>query len=918
MRQVTLLVLVLYCAITSAKAQTIFVGFPKNGAVYQRDSQNKGVIKVLGTYNSTRFQRTFTRLEATLIKLDVRTGNPIPAEPEIKQTLDKSGTFFSGRFMVNSGWYELKVQSISIFNNLPLGSPVVSKVGVGEVFLIAGQSNAQGIDNDVAANAYPTNLPYPSMDGVRVQPNARLTEAQYAEYSANPNRFDLLALLGLRPDLTNLSSVANNQARIGPMGRSLWYWAAVGEKIANQYNVPVAFFNAAWFGTFINTYARSTNPNYSPLGRPSDGDPRYNPGTPYGAIRNSLRYFGSTYGLRAILWHQGETDTEALNSTDSRWRTEVNGEQRSITSSVDYTNKLNQVIAASRTDFGSQIPWVVAQTSFFVNNTSSLVTNGQLGVVNRSDQIYQGPNTDIAVTQRRTGSGEPVHFTGQGLVDAANAWFASLHDVLTNAPPITVQQLGTEHQTLVMGTNGNTVIAPTGTTYEWVDESNGSTHTNNVMNNQREVAVNNGSGACRAIVTNSQGNLIMTQAINMPYSIVDDTGETPPPDSQCKNGNEKSAGNRTPDNNGVVGGFGNSSEFMEYTFNVATAGSTNFSIHYASGDPQAGIMLVVNGTSVPMYRPSTASWTPNADASTTINLVGGTNTIRIQGSGDGNFSYDRLCIGSGSTPPPTGCAFSIAPTVSNGNPSCGQGITLFANCSGADCGGATFNWSGSNGQTYSGTSPGFAAPTGNGSVTYTLTVSKAGCGNQVGSTAITVTNCGGTPPTGFGIASVQLNCGSGVVTINLNSSNGNPVEYRAPGLQDWSTNQLVIPSWQRNNTAFTFYVRQSGNGELSTGYTSNCGGGRMATQSEPTAEGLWVSPNPTSGRVVARFTLDEGQRATLSVVNLTGQSLQTRAVVGTGKAQDETLDLSQQATGLYVVRLQTAVGAKTAKVILQR
>ncbi len=79
-----------------------------------------------------------------------------------------------------------------------------------------------------------------------------------------------------------------------------------------------------------------------------------------------------------------------------------------------------------------------------------------------------------------------------------------------------------------------------------------------------------------------------------------------------------------------------------------------------------------------------------------------------------------------------------------------------------------------------------------------------------------------------------------------------------------------------------------------------------------------MSPNPTSGKVVAQFTLDEGQQATLSVVNLTGQSVQSRAVVGTGKAQAESLDLSQQAGGVYVVRLQTAVGAKTAKVILQR
>lgn len=465
-----------------------------------------------------------------------------------------------------------------------------------------------------------------------------------------------------------------------------------------------------------------------------------------------------------------------------------------------------------------------------------------------------------------------------------------------------------------MGTNGNTVVAPAGNSYEWVDENSGTINTNNVMSTQREVAINDGNGTCRAIVTNSQGNLIMTQAITMPYSVVDDNG-TPPPPSQCKNANENSGGNRTVDSEGKVGGFGNASEYMQYTFTGQTAGNTTITVRYASGDSQAGIMLVVNGTNVPLFRPGTASWSPNADATTTINLVQNTNTIRIQGSETGNFTFNRICLGSSSTPPP-GC-FSVAPTVSNANADCNAPLTLNANCSGSDCNGVSYSWSG-NGQTYSGVSPGITGPGSNGTFTYTLTATKAGCTQQSGSVSVNVSGCGGTPP-GLSIASANLNCSTGAVTMSVNGNNGNPLEYRAIGLQDWSSSLLTVPAHQRNGTSFTFWARQAGNNEASIGYTTSCPGYRIATESrQETTDGLWVSPNPTSGKVVARFTLTAGERGSLSVVNLTGQSLQSRSVVGTGTSQEETLDLSQQAAGVYVVRLQTAAGAKTAKVVLQQ
>jgi len=551
----------------------------------------------------------------------------------------------------------------------------------------------------------------------------------------------------------------------------------------------------------------------------------------------------------------------------------------------------------------------------------------QLGVAD----VVQGPFTDnLDNTYRRPQvfnqagqpiGDEPVHFNTAGSSIVASRWVPIIKNhINSSVAPVTPQSIGTEPHLLTVQSDG-TVSAPAGfSDYRWVVSSDlldayapvaatreviqGNVSSPQVVNGKTILP----AGEYRAFIKNGQGNFILTQSLELPTT---DPGTPPTSGQTCKNGNENSGGNRTP-NGATVGGFGNSSEFMEYSFNVPTAGSTNFSIHYASGDSQADIMLVVNGTSVPLYRPGTASWMPNADATTTITLIAGNNTIRLQGSGDGNFTYDRLCIGSGSTPPPA--CFSIAPTVSNANPGCNAPLTLNANCSGNDCGGVSLAWSG-NGQTYSGPSPGITGPGSNGTTTYSVTASKAGCSNQTGSVSINVSGC---VTTGLAITGAAFNCGNGVVTLTMTGLNGNPVEYQAPGLQAWSTNPLVIPIWQRNNTTFTLYARQSGNNEASIGYTSSCAGYRMATSTEETAEGLWVSPNPTSGNVVARFTLNEGQGATLSVVNLTGQSLHSRAVVGTGKAQDETLDLSQQASGLYVVRLQTAVGVKTAKVILQR
>lgn len=782
-------------------------------------------------------------------------------------------------------------------SGLPFGPGTFTsslKVGIGEVFIIAGQSNAEGGHRefgDTGSFVLPPNTDQWRMDAVRVINEADPPQ-DWRDY---PNDYKRVKQLTSTKQAT----------QIGPRGRSLWYWASVGGQLAQDCGVPVAFFNAAFGDTTITQWATSTNPDalasgqYTPTNIQSPTADRFIAGSPYGFFGNMLRLYTSTYGVRAVLWMQGESDTKALVQKEdplykdgwadrplfNRLRNQVlpptnaanePNEKLWVRNSAEYAAKLRAVIQKSRTEVpGKEVPWVISQTSYIGANpsrrdldnggvSSQIVRDGQLISAIGLPGLYQMTNTDDLLSTYRIlfGADWPVHFNSAGTQIIADRWSSALKDICRNNRllPVTLQDLGTEPRELEISENGAELTAPSGfADYRWVsgrysfDLNTPIAQTQSIATPSEVARYGSGtsktevfaksavqtSGTYQVVLQNSNGLPILTQAVDFPYVIVDDTGYTPPPTTttnQCKAGNENSGGNRTP-NGAIVGGFGNSSEFMEYTFtNIPSAGNYTFTIRYASGDAQAGINLRVNGGAVQPMRPAgTASWTPGPEASQTLALNAGTNTIRIEGSGQGNFTFDRLCINAGgagtgtTTPPPP-------------------------------------------------------------------------------------------PPTSFAITGVQLNCSNGVVTMSLSGANANPVEYRAIGLQDWSTNPLTIPSWQRNGTTFTLWARQAGNPEVSTNFTSACSNGRLAlAHDEPeTTQGLLISPNPTTGRVVVRFTLTDKQAGTLSVVNLSGQTLQAQPVSGTGRMQEESVDLSRQPAGVYVVRLQAGNRVNSGKVVLQR
>ncbi len=444
----TFLFIISYCfALTTGFGQQLRLTLthPLDGAVYQRDDTGWGTVNIGGTFNSILFKNNIgSFVRARLVELNVSDGNTKPGGSTYIIPVQRRflGTSFSGSIRVPGGWYRIEAEAVRRVRQAgdPNSPPqfveeiietISSKVGIGEVFIISGQSNAQGLPNSPGdVNIAQTNLDF---DGVRMQPvnvgpNAELPKAFYVSISAPTASYDQIRSDFVK-NTVRAAQTPTNQG-IAPTGNSLWYWSYVGQKLAQRYNVPIAFYNVAFGGTHIKAWAQSTDNQSEPDGAPViSGTNRYGPGAPYRILRTALRLYGSIYGVRSILWLQGETDAKALNEK-SQWL------DRSVDNAEDYKNRLQRVIQQTRTDFGP-VPWIVGQTSIVGGDPnvvkdspiSLLIANGQSLAATTSSsnpalqvsvsgssvgsQVFLGPNMNNSVTVRRTpGSGyadEPVH-----------------------------------------------------------------------------------------------------------------------------------------------------------------------------------------------------------------------------------------------------------------------------------------------------------------------------------------------------------------------------------------------------------------------------------------------------------------------------------------------------------------------------
>lgn len=323
---------------------SITITSPVNYQVIQRNGSNQANITVTGTYTGTP-----TAIEASWNSGAYTT---IVASPA-------GGTFSGTISNQTAGQGTLIVR----FTNNTSVSSSKSYVGIGDIFVSAGQSNGSGRGLNPQTYSNPTLK---------------------ASLFGNDDVWKELA----DPTDSNTNQVDSVSLEVpGVEGGSVWPLIATNY-LADQ-NVPVAFIPTTKGGTSITQW----QPNSS-----NHGDVT----TLYGSMYRRINAVG---GVKAVLFWQGENDMGTSRAT--------------------YLSKVTSLANAIYSDFG--VKTVVAQIGPYNNQTATNIDNVRLAQIdawNAGGNILPGPSLyDIQITDLTY----YVHFrTDAEVAAAATRWWAAI------------------------------------------------------------------------------------------------------------------------------------------------------------------------------------------------------------------------------------------------------------------------------------------------------------------------------------------------------------------------------------------------------------------------------------------------------------------------------------------------------------
>lgn len=253
------------------------------------------------------------------------------------------------KLTLKAGWYQLDFRAKKA--GTVVTTSCVKRVGVGEVFVTCGQSNS-------------------------------------ANYGKPPQKAqdDRVSSCNFQTGLWQHGD--DPQPGAGGGGGSAW--ALLGDLLVKKYDVPVGFICIGVGSTAVSFW--------TPTGK---GYPR---------LKQALQLAGKQ-GVRAVLWHQGESDS-------------IPG-----TSAENYAKMLSDTIVQSRKDAGWDVPWGVALASFHPKpeataERQAAIVAGQRKVIAKVPGVFKGPETDSFHT--RGWLSDSVHFNAQGLTAHAQGWAEAL------------------------------------------------------------------------------------------------------------------------------------------------------------------------------------------------------------------------------------------------------------------------------------------------------------------------------------------------------------------------------------------------------------------------------------------------------------------------------------------------------------
>ena len=348
---------------TSSKSEAELYS-PQDFQVFQRQSRLEGKISIQG-HTSKQADRIRVRIS----------GNSLKGELNPKWTsvnLDKETGDFSGDIPVTAGgFYSVEVE-ISAAHKV-VADLRVAHVGVGEVFVVSGQSNS-------------TNYG---------EVKQKTLTGEVASFDGNTWR------------LANDPQPATQDHSTGGS-----FVPSFGDALFEKYRVPIGVVSVGYGGTSVRQWLPAgehvQEPPMGELAITHMADGTYvSDGKLFEGMLAQINRLGIG-GFRALLWHQGESD--ALH------------EPGHTISPQDYTTIMSLVIRASHARAGWSFPWFVAEATYRPDAQSYEPIREAQRNLWSGGVALEGPDTDTLTSKYRDTDGKGVHFNELGLKTHGQMW----------------------------------------------------------------------------------------------------------------------------------------------------------------------------------------------------------------------------------------------------------------------------------------------------------------------------------------------------------------------------------------------------------------------------------------------------------------------------------------------------------------
>ena len=346
-----------------SSAARLTLSAPLDYQVVQRSTRSEGTVAIRGALED---------LDPARATWEVRFGAGAGTRGWQPLAMRTSAQGVSSSVVVPAGgWWRLEVRALT--DGFVAAQAEVEHVGVGEVFVVAGQSNS-----------------------------ANHGEERQRTQTRRAATFD-----GDRWQLAD-------DPQPGASGQGGSFLPPLGDELAQRLDVPIGFL-ACGIGA---TSVREWLPKGAVFPNPPTIESRVerlpsgawaSKGEAYDNLIARMKSLGPR-GFRAVLWHQGESDANQRDPS------------RTLPGSL-YREYLGALIRDSRRELGWEVPWFVAQVSYHVpgDEASPEIREAQASLW-REGLALEGPDSDALKGALRQDQGRGVHFSGPGLRAHGKAW----------------------------------------------------------------------------------------------------------------------------------------------------------------------------------------------------------------------------------------------------------------------------------------------------------------------------------------------------------------------------------------------------------------------------------------------------------------------------------------------------------------